>query len=398
MLQYALATAATQMGAEHKYDLTSDVTHLIVGGVDTSKYKYVAKERPDVKVVLPAFVDAVRESWMKGGQTDVNALEVEHVVPTFHRLRICVTGFENQQREEIIRLVKDHGAEYHGDLTKLCTHLIVATPRGSKFEHARKWSVTTVGPEWLTDSVERGMVLDEKLYDPFFEPEDRGKDAWKQQTAESVALGKRQREAEKAAEVAGSKRKLRRTISAKLDSQHTAIWADIATAGSAKTPQEEWHAPLQDNVHENVDVSDVQDLTPNPTIEALGKNPLTEPSNLLNSSAQGRGLFGGSLVYVHGFTALKTQLLTDHLGSHGAQVCTAAEQLEGLEDPAHGYLVTPHDAPKDQLPPIAPGATNLQPVTEWWVESCIMEKKLVDPVSRPLCRPFATLSIEGMKT
>jgi hypothetical protein len=84
------------MGADHKFDLTSDVTHLIVGALDTSKYKYVAKERPDVKAVLPAFVDAVKESWMKGGATDVEALEREYRVPTLQGLIICITGIESR--------------------------------------------------------------------------------------------------------------------------------------------------------------------------------------------------------------------------------------------------------------------------------------------------------------
>lgn len=84
------------MGAEHKFDLTSDVTHLIVGSLDTTKYKYVARERPDVKVVLPGFVDAVKVSWMEGGTTDVEALEQEYRVPTFQGLIICVTGIENR--------------------------------------------------------------------------------------------------------------------------------------------------------------------------------------------------------------------------------------------------------------------------------------------------------------
>lgn len=85
------------MGAIHKYDLTSDVTHLIVGSIDTPKYKYVAKERPDVKVVTPAWVEAVRTSWMEGGDTDVEKLEHEYRVPTFHGLRICVTGFDDSE-------------------------------------------------------------------------------------------------------------------------------------------------------------------------------------------------------------------------------------------------------------------------------------------------------------
>jgi len=104
--QSALASIAAQMGADHKYDLTSDVTHLMVGNVDTPKYKYVAKERPDVKVVTPAFIEAVRLSWMEGGDTDVAALEVEYKVPTFFGLRICVTGFEDRTSGRTIKWKK----------------------------------------------------------------------------------------------------------------------------------------------------------------------------------------------------------------------------------------------------------------------------------------------------
>ena len=41
--QIRLADTAQQMGATHKLDLTGEVTHLIVGDIDTPKYKYVAK-------------------------------------------------------------------------------------------------------------------------------------------------------------------------------------------------------------------------------------------------------------------------------------------------------------------------------------------------------------------
>ena len=83
------------MGAVNKLDLTSDVTHLIVGDTDTPKYKYVAKERPDVQCVLPEWIEAVRDSWMEGGEPDVEALEKQFRLPTLYRLRICVTGFED---------------------------------------------------------------------------------------------------------------------------------------------------------------------------------------------------------------------------------------------------------------------------------------------------------------
>ena len=91
-----MAAIAEQMGAIHKLDLTSDVTHLIVGNVNTPKYQYVAKDRQDIKVLRPEWVAALRTSWMEGGETDVAALEEEHKLPAFAGLQICVTGFDDR--------------------------------------------------------------------------------------------------------------------------------------------------------------------------------------------------------------------------------------------------------------------------------------------------------------
>jgi DNA replication regulator DPB11 len=90
-----MAEAATQMGAEHKLDLTSDVTHLIVGDSNTLKYKYVARERDDVKVLQLAWVEAVRQAWMQGDDFNLEALEEEYRLPTLAGLKISVTGFED---------------------------------------------------------------------------------------------------------------------------------------------------------------------------------------------------------------------------------------------------------------------------------------------------------------
>jgi DNA replication regulator DPB11 len=94
--QAEIADRATQMGACNKLDLTSDVTHLVVGDVDTPKYKYVAKERPDVKVMRPEWVDAVRDIWMEGGEIDLKELLERYKLPTFYGLRICLTGLEER--------------------------------------------------------------------------------------------------------------------------------------------------------------------------------------------------------------------------------------------------------------------------------------------------------------
>lgn len=85
------------MGASHRFDLTLDVTHLIVGEIKTPKYNFVARERPDVTVLLPEWVEALRQSWMQGDDTDIRALEEQWRVPTFTGLSICVSGFEDSE-------------------------------------------------------------------------------------------------------------------------------------------------------------------------------------------------------------------------------------------------------------------------------------------------------------
>lgn len=86
------------MGAVHKLDLTSDVTHLIVGDSSTPKYKYVARERPDVKILTPGWIEAVRQLWIHFQDIDLHALEERHRLPVFAGLRICLTGIEECKR------------------------------------------------------------------------------------------------------------------------------------------------------------------------------------------------------------------------------------------------------------------------------------------------------------
>lgn len=99
------------MGATIKLDLTSDVTHLIVGSINSAKYRYVAKSREDVKVLTPEWLEALRVIWMEGGDVDVAALEKEYRLPTFYGLKICLTGFDDRMvgRAPCIIRVLTHG-------------------------------------------------------------------------------------------------------------------------------------------------------------------------------------------------------------------------------------------------------------------------------------------------
>lgn len=284
-----LADYALSMGAEHKLDLTSDVTHLLVGDTDTPKYKYVAREREDVKVLSPKWVEAVRARWMADQHIDHYALEAEYSVPTLAGLKICITGFDDMTfRAGIAEDIKKHGGTYSGDLTKDTTHLIAAKPEGQKYQYAILWGLKTVSLKWYSDTKKRGMQLDEALYHPSKPIEEQGRGAWNQRPPGQQTLGKRT-----GTEVALEPlRKLRRTASAKLGSQTDNIWNEIVNGGG-----EEIRKPRDK-------------LRTSKSMPVMGDSAQGSPEELPSAVAQLRhGFLDGSYFVIMGFDAKKVGIL-----------------------------------------------------------------------------------------
>ncbi|KAF2825793.1 hypothetical protein CC86DRAFT_351787 [Ophiobolus disseminans] len=399
-----LATIGAQMGATIKLDLTSDVTHLIVGSTESAKYRYVAKCREDVKVLSPAWLEALCEVWMQGEDNlNTAALETEHRMPTFFGLKICLTGFDNpEQRRYIQETVDSNGAEYHGDLTKVVTHLIAATPSGKKYEHALNWRMKIVSLEWFEQSLERGMVLDEALYNPTIPLEERGQGAWERRELASPGLGKRAREPEPSLALNPFRRKLRRSASTKMGSQSEALWAGITAPSLERQPDEadDWTEAVakHDTSREHTPTTRLTE----PTVledEEPPVDPAYEPCQSPIVPLKGNttdGIFEGRIVFPHAFDADKTNILRQHLQDGGAQVPQSTElNTFPPDDLRRGYLVVPHDAEVDltSLPERAGSLLNL--VTNWWVERCLYGKCLVDPTKDVLSRPFDNRNISG---
>ena len=306
------------MGAVNKLDLTSDVTHLIVGDTDTPKYKYVAKERPDVQCMMPEWVEAVRDSWMEGGETNVEALENKFRLPTLFRLRICVTGFEDRRsacciaqhisrltvalvivRKQIEEAVKAHGGEYRGDLTKEVSHLVALKPTGNKYNFARLWGIKVVSVEWLQQSLERGMMLDETLFDPLLDESQRGRDAWIRRTTSTSSLNKRPREGD--TELAPA-RKLRRTASARFSSQNEGIWGDIMGGGFGQSDdtKDPWDEQPRNTVQQ---INAISQATEAEATNSLVKEVIhSRPPSMSFQVNNDQGIFFKKRCILHGFT------------------------------------------------------------------------------------------------
>ncbi|ONI33040.1 hypothetical protein PRUPE_1G401800 [Prunus persica] len=86
----------------------------------------------------------------------------------FAGLVICVTGLSKEARKQVKEATERLGGQYSPHLHPQCTHLVVQSFGGRKFEHALKHglknglSIVTIG--WFVDSVRKNVRLSESLY------------------------------------------------------------------------------------------------------------------------------------------------------------------------------------------------------------------------------------------
>lgn len=381
------------MGARTRLDLTADVTHLIVGQVNTPKYEYTAKSRPDIKVLKASWLDAVRKAWLTGSKVDVEALDEEHRLPTFFNLKICVTGFDNrtpapplcyddktnkrctvQMRNELGETIEANGAQYMRDLTKDATHLIAAVPQGKKYEFAGQWGVKIVALDWLKQSLRRQMVLNERLFHPLTPPEERGIGAVSEA---SPGAGKRKRE-QTSFSKEPNRRKLRRTTSSKLESQNDNIWADIGqgeTSNAAAAGSNQWK-----------DSSRRREIQREDSNAAARAQPT--PKSAEPAPAPRKGVFSDEHIVIHGFDETRLNILKRHLEPGGATVYGWDAIEQHLDENQDMVVMVPFNADSNLLEQVDMRRAHRTPVvSEFWVEKCIVHNTKV-PYDAPLAQPL----------
>lgn len=369
-MQSRYAEHIAQLGGEHKLDLTSDVTHLLVGDTDTPKYKYVAKEREDVKVLRPEWVDAVREVWMADKSIDLDQLHAQYRMPTLAGLKICITGFDDLSfRAHLQQNVLENGGEYTGDLTKDVTHLIAARPSGKKFEYGTQWQKKVVSIRWYKDTLQRGMQLDETSYHPTIPDEEQGVGAWNKSARTAISqTAKRHRE-----ETSGLEppRKMRRTISARLNSQNDDMWSDIVGNDKGSTAEV---------TEKQIQVAKSEsDLRRPHEARRQSEGPST-------SKASTSQAFTGRYFVIQAFTSDKTRIVRNVVLSLGGVIVESLADLQVIEDVPEDakILLLPHQTPSDQTLEADAKASNFTVASELWIEHCMFTKSFHPPNSYPL--------------
>lgn len=218
-------------------------------------------------------------------------------------------------RKELEDLINDNGGDYRGNLTKDVTHLIAKEPSGAKYNYASQWGIKTVSVEWLEQSLERGMVLEESLYHLLLPASERGRNAWIRKSFSTTSLGKRARDDEI---IPPNARKLRRTASARLSSHNDGLWTEI-NGGEVKAEEiktDAWDEPQREMVddHKPLDAAPEKIAISAPT--AAGYHPLgrskseANVSSILRKAPEQEGLFHAKTFLLRGFDEKKVRQYT----------------------------------------------------------------------------------------
>jgi len=100
------------------------------------------------------------------GSQSENFLEVTRAnhCPIFFGCGFSVSNINSEKRTNLANLIITHGGQYMGQMDKTkCTHLIIGSAGGKKYQYAKRWGITVIPYKWIEDSVNRGFALSTDL-------------------------------------------------------------------------------------------------------------------------------------------------------------------------------------------------------------------------------------------
>ncbi|KAK6508276.1 hypothetical protein TWF506_010372 [Arthrobotrys conoides] len=389
-----ITTKAIDLGAVWKQDLTSDATHLIVGDVATQKYRYVAKQRPDVKPMRISFIEKAHEAWVATKSIPVHELEVEHAFPPFWGLRICTTNINDEkERQKIQKITEENGGTYSGDLTKQVTHLVASNPEGKKYHFAKQWGIKIVGLEWFHQSVERGMALEEAYFSFDLPASERGQGAWIRSATGKRKLSEREGSGSSDGRVKSdpAKRKIKRAASDRLSSGSQTLWGDIMGTKAVKLDKlDEWSTNVPQRASSKAESS-----TTGP-VDVPYVNVRTSISVSDLQPEIPKKMFHDKGFHVYGFDADKESRIRGIIRGFDGNTYPALQDL--FEAPASRYvIVVPDSYIQADCPKISDASKAVQIVTAWWLERCLHEDKFIEPDEYLLGRPMKRHNVSGFE-
>lgn len=322
-------------------------------------------------------------------------------------------------------------ATYNPDLTRDVTHLVAVAPTGKKYQFARKHKIPVVLPEWLKDSMERGMALDEDCYNPLL-------------PREKIGVGARPAKAAVQTEVQhfNGKRKIRKATQEKLGGLSQGLWEDIVGQARNIKPakRNEWEeadvmsdgdemgqarnvkptkshelevydmlSPENDVVspgdcmelHREADKGSEEEGNENngtgrmdPTIDVASQGP-PPPKKAPPPPPKKGGMFANCGFWMWGFGDKQMAALKDAVVPHDGTVLGSLDDLEGASYLSWRLVVVPREKRLAEYPYI-PEDYEVTVVTEWWLETCLHHQKFVMPMGDFTTMPIEEFEVDGL--
>ncbi|KIR24754.1 DNA replication regulator DPB11 [Cryptococcus deuterogattii LA55] len=136
-----LSRLARELGAEVDTALTRSITHVVAVSYESPKYQFALAN--GIPVMTPAWITEAHEIWLAGEELNFEEDEENHRLLPFTGFRISMSGIDQMDRRRfLIQLITNNGGEYSKDLDRDCTHLVSAHPTSDKRRSEKvKWAL-----------------------------------------------------------------------------------------------------------------------------------------------------------------------------------------------------------------------------------------------------------------
>ncbi|KAL0125656.1 hypothetical protein PUN28_004619 [Cardiocondyla obscurior] len=148
------------MGGFFTKQLRGCVTHLVTNSVMSAKYEAAAEIK--IPVMTKAWIEAVWEANQEEFVQADDKIFRKYICPVFMNLTVTSTNIHKQQKEEIKRLIHDHGGTFMGPLDGTKVRLVLASETGpisDKLKYALANNIPCLKLNWVYESIKVGYAL-----------------------------------------------------------------------------------------------------------------------------------------------------------------------------------------------------------------------------------------------
>jgi hypothetical protein len=153
-MKTSLEFAINCLGGSNETNLTESCTHLIVGLAGSPKHcaaiEMNRKSPGSIKIVSKDWIEAI---FTEGKLENESKFSVQPLAG----LRISITGFKADERNELAEMISRNGGLYEPIFSAKCTYLLAFEPVGEKYQFALKAKVPVVNRDWLLDRLEKNI-------------------------------------------------------------------------------------------------------------------------------------------------------------------------------------------------------------------------------------------------